>query len=82
MDPPNQPPVPTRAPDPVINILHSCPSCSHALSDLRVHEGSGGTGRGKLIQPCKNCRTTQYHTPAYVYSDACHLLVRITARQF
>ncbi|KAF8203560.1 hypothetical protein K438DRAFT_1757873 [Mycena galopus ATCC 62051] len=31
---------------------------------------------------CSNCHASHQHTEAYVYTDAKHLLVRITARQF
>ncbi|KAJ7037281.1 hypothetical protein C8F04DRAFT_1180685 [Mycena alexandri] len=83
MDPPQQ--IPPRAPDPVITIAHVCSKCTGALGDLRVHEGTGSTGaasRGKLVQGCRACYASTFHTPAYVFDDATHLLVRIRAHQF
>ncbi|KAJ7137198.1 hypothetical protein C8R44DRAFT_729102 [Mycena epipterygia] len=77
MDPPQQ------AEDPIIVPLHSCQLCQIGILDpLRVHEGSNNVpARGKIVQTCKACYKSHYHTPAYVYSDAQHLLIRINARQ-
>ncbi|KAJ7080153.1 hypothetical protein B0H15DRAFT_804147 [Mycena belliarum] len=69
--------------DPVITPIHSCESCGIGVMEApRVHAGSNNpSSRGKIVQTCKSCYKSHYHTPAYIHSDALHLLARINARQ-
>ncbi|KAJ7278738.1 hypothetical protein C8J57DRAFT_1573390 [Mycena rebaudengoi] len=68
--------------DPPINVLHRCAHCHSRMGKLRVHEGTNKPRcRGRVIQVCVSCFKSHYHTEAYIYSDAEHLLVRFNARQ-
>ncbi|KAJ7809306.1 hypothetical protein B0H14DRAFT_3759998, partial [Mycena olivaceomarginata] len=71
------------APDPVIVPLHQCLKCGGHLADLHVHEGTTTpASRSKIVQLCSSCHKSHHHTPAYVHSDASHLLVRLNCRRF
>ncbi|KAJ7731840.1 hypothetical protein B0H14DRAFT_3899159 [Mycena olivaceomarginata] len=68
--------------DPPIQVLHICAHCHSHMGVLRVHEGSNKPHcRGKIIQSCVSCLKSHYHTEAYIFSDAQHLLVRYHCRQ-
>ncbi|KAJ7687967.1 hypothetical protein B0H17DRAFT_1135977 [Mycena rosella] len=75
--------LPQPVEDPVIVPVHSCEHCHiDVMEALRVHEGSTNLAScGRVVQTCTGCHKSHYHTSAYIYSDALHLVARVNARQ-